>query len=118
MTPLVWANIPLMLLFLLAWAGIPLWMVLRRPDKAPDHSHAHSYLRAKADHLRHAEVGAAKPAQVTAMATAAAPTTPRRGSWRLAAPRGSMPARRRPAAGPAGRAADRDRATRRSRSDA
>jgi len=28
----MWLNIPLMALFFLAVAGIPLWLVLRRPD--------------------------------------------------------------------------------------
>jgi hypothetical protein len=36
MTPLVWANFPLALLFLLAWAGHPLRMTLRHPGTVPD----------------------------------------------------------------------------------
>ena len=28
----LWLNIPLMAVFFLAFAGIPLWLVLRRPD--------------------------------------------------------------------------------------
>jgi len=48
MTPLVWANFPLALLFLLAWAGIPLWMTFRRPETPPDYSAAQAYLAAKA----------------------------------------------------------------------
>lgn len=48
MTPLVWANFPLALLFLLAWVGIPLWIVFKRPDTPADHSSAHAYLAAKA----------------------------------------------------------------------
>jgi hypothetical protein len=55
MTALVWANFPLALLFLLAWSGIPLWMVTKRPDTAPDHSEAHAYLTAKATHDMAAE---------------------------------------------------------------
>jgi hypothetical protein len=35
MTPLVWANFPLALLFLLAWTAIPLWMVTKHPDTRP-----------------------------------------------------------------------------------
>ena len=42
MTPLVWANFPLALLFLLAWAGHPLRMTLRHPDTAPDYAAAHA----------------------------------------------------------------------------
>jgi hypothetical protein len=30
-----WLNIPLMVVFFLAIAGIPLWMTFRRPDAAP-----------------------------------------------------------------------------------
>ena len=36
MTPLVRANLPLALLFLLAWAGHPLRMTLRHPGTVPD----------------------------------------------------------------------------------
>jgi hypothetical protein len=48
MTALVWGNIPLALLFLLAWTGIPLWIVAKHPDTQPDHCEAHAYLAAKA----------------------------------------------------------------------
>lgn len=27
-----WMNVPLALVFLAGWAGIPLWLVLRHPD--------------------------------------------------------------------------------------
>ena len=60
MTSLAWANFPLALLFLLAWSAIPLWMVLKRPDTAPDHTAAHAYLAAKAAHAEAA--GPAEPA--------------------------------------------------------
>lgn len=49
MTPLVIANFPIAALFILAWAGIPLWMVLKRPDRQPDYSDARAYYRAKAE---------------------------------------------------------------------
>ena len=55
MTLLAWANFPFALLFLLAWSGIPLWMVLKRPDTSPDHADAHAYLAAKAAHAEAAE---------------------------------------------------------------
>ena len=32
----LWLNIPLMVLFAAAVAGIPLWLVLRRPDFGPE----------------------------------------------------------------------------------
>jgi hypothetical protein len=48
MTPLVGVNFLLALMFILAWSGIPLWMVIKHPDTAPDFSEAHAYLAAKA----------------------------------------------------------------------
>lgn len=47
MTPLVWANLPLGMIFVLAFVGIPLWMTFKRPQTPPDNSHARAYLRAK-----------------------------------------------------------------------
>jgi|tagenome__1003787_1003787.scaffolds.fasta_scaffold20962335_1 hypothetical protein len=55
MTPLVIAKLPIPALLILAGAGIPLWMVLKRPDRKPDSSCARSYLRAKAELNRAAE---------------------------------------------------------------
>lgn len=52
MTPLVWANFPLALIFILAWSVIPLRMVIKHPDTAPDFSSAHAYLTAKAARQR------------------------------------------------------------------
>jgi hypothetical protein len=49
MTPLVIANFPMAALFILAWVGIPLWMVLKRPDRQPDFSDARAYYHAKAE---------------------------------------------------------------------
>ena len=31
----IWLNVPLMALFSLATAGIPMWLVLRRPEPEP-----------------------------------------------------------------------------------
>lgn len=114
MTPLVWANFPLVLLFVLAIVGIPMWMIFKRPDRAPDHSGAHDYLRAKAELQHRAELGAPAPAQVTTMATAAAPVAPRKGRWQLGTPKGRAP-RRGPAAARSTRTRIRDTATGRSR---
>jgi hypothetical protein len=47
MTPLVWANFPVALLFILAWSSIPLWMVLKHPGTLPSFAEAHAYLAAK-----------------------------------------------------------------------
>lgn len=35
-----WLNVPLMAVFFLATAGIPLWLVLKRPDRAPGEQQA------------------------------------------------------------------------------
>jgi hypothetical protein len=31
----LWINIPLMALFFALWAGVPLWMIFKRPDRHP-----------------------------------------------------------------------------------
>lgn len=31
----LWINIPLMALFFALWAGVPMWMIFKRPDRAP-----------------------------------------------------------------------------------
>jgi hypothetical protein len=54
MTPLVWANFPLALAFVLGIVGIPLWMTFKRPQTAPDHSQARTYLAAKRAYQRSA----------------------------------------------------------------
>jgi hypothetical protein len=48
MTPLVWSNFLAALVFVLAFAGTPLWMTFRRPQAKPDFSQAQRYLAAKA----------------------------------------------------------------------
>ncbi len=60
MTSLLIANILLGILFFLAWTGIPLWMVLKRPDRQPESAGARADLRAKA-----ARTQAAEPARET-----------------------------------------------------
>jgi len=35
MTTMVWMNVLLAIPFVALWAGIPLWLVLRRPDTRP-----------------------------------------------------------------------------------
>ena len=35
MTTMVWINVLLAIPFIALWAGIPLWLVLRRPDGQP-----------------------------------------------------------------------------------
>jgi hypothetical protein len=50
-------NIPLCVLFIAAWSGIPLWMVLKHPDQKPESAKAlPAYRRAPA----------ARPAYATA----------------------------------------------------
>ena len=47
MSPIVWANILLVMPFILVWVGVPLWMTFKHPQGAPDFSEAHAYLAAK-----------------------------------------------------------------------
>jgi hypothetical protein len=62
MTPLAWVNFPLALMFILAWTGIPLWMVIKHPDTTPDFSEAHAYLADKAARAAAAEPESAQAA--------------------------------------------------------
>jgi len=48
MTAILWMNLSLGVLFVLAIVGIPLWMTIKRPDTAPDFAQAQAYLAAKA----------------------------------------------------------------------
>jgi hypothetical protein len=54
MTPLVWANFPLALAFVLAIVGVPLWMTFKHPQTPPDHAQARTYLAAKRAYQRSA----------------------------------------------------------------
>ena len=51
MTSTLFWNSLLILPFLLAFIGIPLWMTWKHLDRPADHSAAHRYLAAKADYL-------------------------------------------------------------------
>jgi hypothetical protein len=31
----LWINIPFMVLFFALWVGIPMWMIVKRPDRHP-----------------------------------------------------------------------------------
>ena len=31
----LWVNVPLMVLFVALWVGIPTWLVLKHPDRKP-----------------------------------------------------------------------------------
>ena len=48
MTSLVWLNIPLAVLVILAIVGIPLWMTLKRPERHPEYAQARAHFRIKA----------------------------------------------------------------------
>jgi hypothetical protein len=42
----LWMNIPLMILAFGAWVGVPLWLVLRHPDRHPSEARSvPAYLR-------------------------------------------------------------------------
>jgi hypothetical protein len=71
MTALVITSILLTIPFLVAFIAVPLWLTLRWPDSAPDHSQAHAYLRAR-QALKLAPAGTATAAVVRAQLTKAA----------------------------------------------
>jgi hypothetical protein len=63
-------NIPLMVLFLALWTGIPLWLVFKRPDRKPHAARAvPQYQRAYAE--RHAQARAQAARAQAARAQAA-----------------------------------------------
>jgi hypothetical protein len=44
----LWMNIPLMILAFGVWVGVPLWLVLRHPDRDPrENRTVPAYLRAR-----------------------------------------------------------------------
>ena len=45
MTTMVWINVLLAVPFIALWAGIPLWLVLRRPDTRPQPAGATAAVR-------------------------------------------------------------------------
>ena len=47
MSSWVWLNFPLCGLFMLAVAGVPLWMVITRPDTGPQRSPTSSLLHGR-----------------------------------------------------------------------
>jgi hypothetical protein len=56
----LWMNVPLMVLAFGAWVGVPLWLVLRHPDRHPSESRAvPAYLR---------ETSPRRPARIRARA--------------------------------------------------
>jgi hypothetical protein len=52
MTSLVWLNIPLAVLVILAIVGIPTWLTFKRPEKGPDYADARAHFRARAARAR------------------------------------------------------------------
>ncbi|MBO0785409.1 MAG: hypothetical protein J2P33_04960 [Actinobacteria bacterium] len=88
MTPLVWVNVPLCLLFIAAIVGIPYWITFKRPNHQPDHSEARAYLAAREKAA--ADVAPAQPAAPARMASVATRPPGRPG-------RGAAPGHRRPA---------------------
>lgn len=91
MTPLVWVNVPLCLLFIVAIVGIPYWITFKRPNHKPDHAEARAYLAARAEAAGDAiPYQPAPPARMASVATRP-PGRPRRG----AAPGHRRPARAR-----------------------
>ena len=54
MTTMVWINVLLAIPFIALWAGIPLWLVLRRPDRQPQPAVATLAARPVAERRVHA----------------------------------------------------------------
>ena len=54
MTTMVWINVLLAIPFIALWAGIPLWLVLRRPDRQPQPAVATSAVRTMPEQRVHA----------------------------------------------------------------
>jgi hypothetical protein len=54
MTTMVWINVLLAIPFIALWAGIPLWLVLRRPDRQPQLAAAAAAVRPMPDQRVHA----------------------------------------------------------------
>jgi hypothetical protein len=73
MTALVlWLNIPLCVLAFGLWTGIPLWMVLRRPDRNPaETSSVPAYLARRTESRAGVRVGARRPRPVRVMVPSA-----------------------------------------------
>jgi hypothetical protein len=47
MSSVIVENAVLGLMFMLAVAGFPLWLTIKRPETAPDHAQARAYLAAR-----------------------------------------------------------------------
>jgi hypothetical protein len=54
MTTMVWINVLLAVPFIALWAGIPLWLVLRRPDARPQPAAAMPTVRSVPERRVHA----------------------------------------------------------------
>jgi hypothetical protein len=64
MSEVLWMNIPLMVLAFALWVGIPLWLVLRRPDwrGKPEARTVPAYMARRATPVRAARVRLPRPA--------------------------------------------------------
>jgi hypothetical protein len=96
-TGLVWLNVPLICLVVVAIVGIPLWLTFKRPESHPDYGEARAHFAAKARRAHIAAVAAEPPAadSVTTArqhAAAQAPVPGRRHSGSGRGTRGHAPA--------------------------
>jgi hypothetical protein len=55
MSTVLWINVALAIPFIALWAGIPMWLVLRRPDRGPRLAAAPAVRTVSA--VRHQEAG-------------------------------------------------------------
>jgi len=61
----LWINIPFMVLFFALWAGIPMWMIVKRPDRHPRETRTvPAYLR----QCMPADLSAQRPAPARSLA--------------------------------------------------
>ena len=64
----LWLNVPLMAVFFIAMAGIPLWLVLRRPDFGPESASQPGRVPAPvAAHYVRTRAGAAAPSRTASV---------------------------------------------------
>ena len=79
MTTMVWINVLLAVPFIALWAGIPLWLVLRRPDNRPRPAVAtrRTSLRSRTVRARsHSARFLTEPAARSCSGTKMSPSTP------------------------------------------
>ena len=60
-----WLNMPLAAAFFAAWVGVPMWLILRHPDRGPAQATAQAPVQAPAQALVQARQAAPAGPQIT-----------------------------------------------------